>query len=82
MPPEKIFDEFNSADNKLASRIEKVIFAAHNQMRSDPNSFVPILNNQIGNFENDKKLKRPGRPDLITQEGVTAWEEARDALKA
>jgi len=34
------------------------------------------------NFESDRtaKMKRFGRPDLITQEGRRAWREARDAF--
>ena len=30
LPPEKIFDRVHEESMKLASRIEKVVFAAHN----------------------------------------------------
>jgi len=68
LPPEKIFDAHYEENMKLASRIEKVVFAAHNQMRSDPKSFIPVIENQIKNFESPEsaKLVRFGRPDLIT----------------
>ena len=64
---------------KLASRIEKVIFATHNQMRIDPESFIPMIDSSIKNFESPRsaRLKRFGRPDLITQEGVNAWIESK-----
>lgn len=67
---------------KLASRIEKVVFAAHNQMRTDPKSFIPSIDSAIARFvPNSKKLRRYNRPDLITQEGVSAWYEAKQSLK-
>jgi uncharacterized protein YkwD len=67
---------------KLASQIEKVLFATHNQMRTDPKSFVPIMENAIRNFESPTStlLKRIGRPDLSTEEGVNAWIEAKNAF--
>lgn len=51
-------------------------------MRKNPKSFVPLLDNSIKNFESPRsaRLKRFGRPDLITQEGVAAWHEAKKAL--
>jgi len=69
---------------KLASRIEKVVFAAHNQMRKNPKSFVPYVENAIKNFESSRsaRLKRFGRADLITQEGVSAWIEAKNAFNS
>jgi hypothetical protein len=69
---------------KLASRIEKVIFASHNQMRSDPKSFVPFVENAIRNFESplSARLRRFGQADLITQEGVSAYIEAKNALNS
>jgi hypothetical protein len=69
---------------KLASRIEKVVFATHNQMRRDPKSFVPFVENAIRNFESPRsaRLKRFGKADLITQEGVSAWIEAKNAFSS
>jgi len=51
-------------------------------MRTNPKSLIPILDNSIKNFESERsaRLKRFGRPDLITQEGVNAWREAKQAL--
>jgi hypothetical protein len=48
----------------------------------DPKSFVPLLDSSIKNFESPRsaRLKRFGRPDLITQEGVAAWYEAKKSL--
>jgi len=42
-PPEKTFDAREKKGMVLATRIEKVVFAAHNQMRQNPRSFVPII---------------------------------------
>ena len=51
-------------------------------MRTDPKSFIPIIVNEIRNFKSPKStlLKRFGQADLITQEGVKAWIEAKDAF--
>ena len=68
---------------KLASSIEKIIYATHNQMRTNPKSFIPMLDNSIKNFATPSaaRLTRFGRPDLITQEGVNAWHEAKQSLR-
>ena len=69
---------------KLASRIEKIVFATHNQMRTNPKSFIPLVDNAIKFFDSptSARLKRFGRADLITQEGVSAWIEAKDAFNS
>jgi hypothetical protein len=52
---------------KLASRIEKEIFATHNQIRITPKSFLPLIDNQLKNFQpGTSNMNRFGRPDLIT----------------
>jgi len=68
LPHEKIFDSSFNPNMKLASRIEKIVFAAHNQMRTNPKSFIPMLDNSIKNFDSPRsaRLRRFGRPDLIT----------------
>jgi hypothetical protein len=52
-----------------------------NTIRTSPKSIVPTLQQQINSFSNDGLyLKRPGRPNLSTQEGMSAWHEAKAAL--
>ena len=67
---------------KLASRVEKEIFTALNQIRKDPRSFIPLIDNSLRNFKHRKSLtiKRFGLPDLITQEGIKPYLSARFSL--
>ena len=68
---EKIFEETYGDDNLLATHLEKEIFAAQNQLRSTPLSFLPLLNHYMKNFEEDSDMiRRFNQPDLMTQEGI------------
>ncbi|CAI2368827.1 unnamed protein product [Moneuplotes crassus] len=48
---------------------------AHNKIRTDPQSFIPILEEKLTMFDGNN-LMRPGRPTLITKEGPKAVKEA------
>ena len=45
------------------------VLEAHNQMRTNPKKFVPVLENMVKRFKG-KELSRPGLPTLITKEGA------------
>lgn len=80
-PKEKVFDKEIDPNMQLASKLEKVTYAAHNQMRATPEIFVPDVESQIKNFvPGTNRLIRPGRNPLMTQEGIQCWYEGRRAL--
>jgi hypothetical protein len=66
-PSSKRYSQTNSG-RSLASKFEEEIFEAQNRLRRDPESFIPILNDQIRNF-NGKLLKRGPKSALHTTEG-------------
>lgn len=55
------------------------VLAAHNKLRTDPKYFVPALEDMVACFEG-KRLIRPGRITLRTNEGKKAVQEAIDFL--
>lgn len=66
-------------DNQLiepetqVSQHDKELFHLHNQIRQDPKSIIPDLENMIKQFENDIYLKRHGgRSTIKTKDGVQA----------
>ena len=64
----------------LASETEKVLFNTQNQLRKNPRSFLPFIQNQIKMIEG-KTLIRPGKKSLMTYEGISAWTETKNALQ-
>ncbi|CAI2376701.1 unnamed protein product [Moneuplotes crassus] len=65
---------------KNKEKFVKDFIQAHNKLRTDPQSFIPILEDYISRFEGTL-LKRPGRANLRTNEGIPAFEEALEYLK-
>lgn len=62
--------------------IVKEVFDAHNKVRSDPKSFVKILEDIMQYFEKDGKLlKVPGVTPVMHHEGLSAYKEAVKFLK-
>lgn len=51
-------------DQKLQEILE-----AHNQLRTDPKKFVPVLEAMVKRFKGNN-LSRPGLPTLVTKEGA------------
>lgn len=51
-----------------------------NEFRAEPKSIIPILEDMIPRFKG-KVLKRPGKVDLMTNEGVTVVKETIEYLK-
>ena len=60
---------------------EKELFVQANLIRTDPTSFVAILETQMSYF-NGLTLEMPMETPVITSEGATAWQEAIDYLNA
>ena len=61
--------------------LESGILADLNQLRTDPASYVPILQQRRRQYRG-KLLERPGEPDLLTEEGVRPLDEAIRALRS
>ena len=65
------------------AEIDKEIFALHNQIRQDPKSIVPDLEQMLDSFENEVFLIRDGgRAKIKTKEGAKAVQEAIEAMNA
>jgi uncharacterized protein YkwD len=62
------------------SKMDMEIFALLNSIRLDPKSFIPTLSKVIDQFEGDV-IKREGKVNLRTNEGVKAVREAVEFLK-
>lgn len=58
----------------------KEAIAATSKMRTDPQSFVPILEQMLGWFDGNT-MWEPGQTGLMTNEGPSAVQEAIDFLK-
>jgi len=57
-------------DSTTSTLISEII-EAHNKIRTDPQSFIPILEERLSQFDG-KYIKRPGMNDLRTKEGPDA----------
>lgn len=66
-----------------ALQIDKDVFELHNQVRTQPTSFIYQLENYMKLFDEEQKIyiKRDGRATTKTSEGVAAVEEAIEFLK-
>lgn len=60
--------------------LKKSILIEHNRLRSDPSSFVPLLEEQMKFFKNDT-LYKPKEIAIQTSEGKAAYTEAIKFLK-
>ena len=56
------------------------IFTEHNKIRSNPSSYIEILQKQMTYFKGDI-LYRPKEVPIQTNEGVKAFEQAIEFLK-
>jgi uncharacterized protein YkwD len=63
------------------SPLEPGILKSLNQFRADPASYVPILRERRQYYKGNR-LQIAGKPDLITQEGVRAVDEAIGLLES
>ncbi len=59
--------------------IDKNIFAMHNNLRENPKSLIPDLQEMLNNFDG-MLLKREGKVTLRTKEGENAVKEAIEYL--
>ena len=60
--------------------LTKQIFVEHNKIRTDPSSYIEIVEGQMKFFRGDI-LSRPGENPIQTSEGKTAYQEAIEFLK-
>ena len=67
------------------SQIDRSVFSVTNRLRSDPSSFIPLLQERLTYYEGgktDKKVLRlPGKPPIRSNEGPAAVLEAIEFLK-
>ena len=68
------------------SQIDRSVFSVTNRLRSDPSSFIPLLQERLTYYEcsgkTDKKVLRlPGKPPIRSNEGPAAVLEAIEFLK-
>src|SRR4051812_48977456 len=63
------------------SPLEAGILEALNQLRAEPAGYVAVLRQRRPYYQG-KLLKIPGKPDLLTQEGVHPLDEAIAALQS
>ena len=61
-------------------QLEKEIFQIHNQIRKNPQSFIPKLKESLNHFR-EKIYHKPGEDPMQTYEGPEAIEEAINFLK-
>ena len=68
------------------SQIDRSVFSVTNRLRSDPSSFIPLLQERLTYYEGgktDKKVLRlPGKPPIRSNEGPAAVLEAIEFLKS
>ena len=57
-------------DKSITSYFQEYV-DAHNKMRTEPQTFIPILKARLKMF-NGNNLERPGRVTTITKEGPKA----------
>ncbi|HEV2763259.1 MAG TPA: CAP domain-containing protein, partial [Pyrinomonadaceae bacterium] len=70
-----------SADLDALSALEKEIIQEINFARTRPREYASLLEQLRPHF-NGNTYQRPGRPGLVTQEGITALEDAIRALRS
>ena len=70
----------NNDDN---NKFIEELFTLHNKIRGDPKSFIPILEKELGSFNNNIWEKQNGKDiiEIETYEGKKAVQEAIDYLK-
>ena len=65
---------------KTAPEQDQSIYGLANQVRTEPKSFIPILEEYITKFQDKFTVKRgPGRSKIKTKDGVDAVYEASGA---
>lgn len=59
----------------LMGPMEFQVFVGQNALRNDPSLYIEIIENEIENFlPGNRILRRPKRPSLVTQEGISKWD--------
>ncbi|MBW1872597.1 MAG: CAP domain-containing protein, partial [Deltaproteobacteria bacterium] len=61
--------------------IEQLLLAEMNRLRAEPESFISVLKEYRSHFKG-KKVFRPGEITLVTNEGVSAVDDAIDFLES
>jgi uncharacterized protein YkwD len=74
-------DSDSRAESAQDTNIEQLLLAELNRLRSEPDSFIPVLREYRSHFKG-KKVFRPGEITLVTNEGVSAVDDAIDFLKS
>eukprot|EP00756_Hemistasia_phaeocysticola_P055930 Hpha_TRINITY_DN31936_c0_g1::TRINITY_DN31936_c0_g1_i1::g.21940::m.21940 len=76
-----VLGEVEQGSGGELSKIEKEVLEALNQVRSNPASLIPMIEEELRNFEGNS-LTIPGSPvHILTQEGPAAWHEAIQFLR-
>jgi hypothetical protein len=70
----------NQKENTNWDELRQAIVDEHNKLRSDPQSYIPILEGQIEYFK-DNILYRPGETPVQTYEGKEAFLQAIEFLR-
>ena len=70
----------NQRENTNWEELRQAIVDEHNKLRSDPLSYIPILEAQLEYFK-DSVLYRPGETPVQTYEGKEAYLKAIEFLK-
>ena len=65
---------------EAAPQFDLDVFKAHNEIRTDPKSFIAELEAMLPGFEGNL-FKRPGSINLMTNEGPAAVQECIEFLK-
>ena len=71
---------YKTSKQLIFDEIEKEIFQVHNQLRQNPQHFIPILKDYLKYFRN-KIYHPPGEDPIQTYEGAEAFEDAISFLK-
>ena len=62
------------------SMFDRSVFAVTNRLRSDPSSFIPLLQERLTYFDGDV-LRLPGKQPIRSNEGPAAVTAAIEFLK-
>ena len=58
------------------SKLERAVWEATNELRTNPKSIIPLIQDDLKYMDESGTIWRPGKIGLSTQEGRSAYEEA------
>ena len=70
-----------SLPGREASKDDKALFDLHNEVRENPKSMIPLLEEMLEKFDGNIYIRGDGRPKLQTKEGSAAVKDAIGSLK-